>query len=88
MSKYDCSALAIAKMRNIVLLTGDAELRKVARNEGVVVMGTIGILDRAFEEKVITPEEYKESLNKLKEVNGREVRLPIKDLQERLDRLD
>ena len=51
-------------------------------------MGTIGILDRAFEEKVITPEEYKDSLNKLKEINGREVRLPIKELQERLDGLD
>ena len=88
LSKYDCSALAIAKKRNIVLLTGDAELRKIARNEGVIVMGTIGILDRAFEEKVITPEEYKDSLNKLKEINGREVRLPIKELQERLNGLD
>ena len=88
LSKYDCSALAIAKKRNIVLLTGDAELRKVARSEGVTVMGTIGILDRAFEDEVITQEEYKESLIKLKAVNGREVRLPSQELQERLDRLD
>lgn len=88
LSKYDCAALAIAKKRNIVLLTGDAELRKVARNEGVTVMGTIGVLDRAFVEKAITPEEYEDCLNKLKEVNGREVRLPIKELQDRLDRLD
>ena len=86
LSKYDCSALAIAKKRDIVLLTGDAELRKVAQSEGVTVMGTIGLLDRAFNDEVISTEEYKECLNKLKEVNGREVRLPLKELKERLNR--
>jgi len=35
LSEYDCSALAIAKQRELVLLTGDAALRKVALNEGV-----------------------------------------------------
>lgn len=28
LSKYDCTALAIAKERNIILLTGDKALRK------------------------------------------------------------
>ena len=62
------------------------ELRKVAQSEGVTVMGTIGLLDRTFNDEVISTEEYKECLNKLKEVNGREVLLPLKELQERLNR--
>ena len=87
LSKYDCSALAIAKNRGITLLTGDAELRKVAQREGVIVMGTIGVLDKAFETKAITKEEYRNCLESLKRFNGREVRLPSAALDERLERL-
>lgn len=42
-------ALAIAKCRRIILLTGDWALRKAAKEEGVSVMGTIGILDRLYD---------------------------------------
>ena len=88
LSKYDCSALAIAKKRKIILLTGDAELRKVAHTEGVTVIGTIGILDKILEEGEMTDEEYRDCILRLIKVNGREVRLPMVELQNRLKEID
>ena len=44
LSVHDRIALAIAKKRNITLLTGDQALRNAARSEGVPLIGTIGIL--------------------------------------------
>jgi len=41
LSKYDALALAIAKKRGFILLTGDMRLRKAAAEEGVEVRGTI-----------------------------------------------
>ena len=84
LSQYDCSAMAIAKIRGLVLLTGDAALRKVALSEGVSVMGTIGILDRLYGEKRVSLSEYRDCLCRFIEINGREVRLPTVDLQNRL----
>ena len=88
LSEYDCSALAIAKHRGLVLMTGDATLRKAALSEGVSVMGTIGLLDTLYEDGKITSEEYRECLLLLVKVNGREVRLPMAELQNRLDKID
>ncbi len=88
LSEYDCSALAIAKHRGLVLMTGDAALRKAALSEGISVMGTIGLLDKLYEDGKITSEEYRECLLLLVKVNGREVRLPMAELQNRLDKID
>lgn len=88
LSEYDCSALAIAKCRGLVLMTGDAALRKAALSEGVSVMGTIGLLDMLYEYGKITSEEYRECMLLLIKVNGREVRLPMAELQNRLDKID
>lgn len=88
LSHYDCAALAIAKYRQIVLLTGDAALRKAALSEGVTVMGSIGILDKLFDQRLITNEEYKECLILLTKYNGRKVRLPQLELQKRLEQLE
>lgn len=74
-SVYDCIALAIAKIRGLVLLTGDGPLRKAAVAEGVTVMGTIGILDQPHNGKLIKDEEYVECLQKLLEKNGGKVRV-------------
>jgi len=46
LSVYDRIALAIAKNRQIILLTGDGALRKEASREQVHVLGTPGILDQ------------------------------------------
>lgn len=84
LSQYDCAALAIAKMRNIVLMSGDAALRKVALSEGVAVTGTIGILDKLLETECVSPDEYKACILALLNANGREVRLPEAELAKRL----
>lgn len=88
LSEYDRSALAIAKHRGLVLLTGDAALRKAALSEGVSVKGTIGLLDNLYENEKISADEYRECLLLLIKVNGREVRLPMAELQNRLDKID
>lgn len=85
LSLYDCTALAIAKERDIVLLTGDRALRKAAAAEGVEVLGTIGILDRLYKNGYISAESYVESLRRFQKLNGGKVRLPEKELQRRID---
>ena len=87
LSVHDRIALAIAKKRNITLLTGDQALRKAAQREGVPLIGTIGILDQLHDLKMITTEEYIESLKDLQAKNGTVVRLPGRELLERIQRL-
>ncbi len=83
-SVYDCIALAIAKVRGLILLTGDGPLRKAAIAEGVAVMGTIGILDQLYGNSFIEDEEYAYCMKKLLELNGGKVRLPKHELEIRL----
>lgn len=86
-SRYDCIALAIAKCRGIILMTGDGELRKAAQEEHVEVMGTIGVLDRLIDKELISREEYLECLEELSQMNGGKVRLPAKALEERINNI-
>ena len=86
-SLFDCIALAIAKCRQITLLTGDGALRNAAKKENVPVIGTIGILDQVFRYKSIDSEEYLFCLEELKRNNGGKVRLPLQEIQERIDKL-
>ena len=85
LSVQDRIALAIAKHRNIVLLTGDRALREAAQLEKVPIMGTIGILDKLYEGNYITAEVFSECIGLLLEHNGKDVRLPRKELEKRLD---
>ena len=85
-STYDCIALAIAKCRGIILLTGDGALRKAAIQEGVEVMGSIKVLDLLHEGKLIDEKEYLFCLEEFKRHYGGKVRLPLSALQERIDR--
>lgn len=87
-SLYDCIALAIAKVREIILLTGDGPLRKAAEKEKVTVIGTIGVLDRLLDGEYIEKEEYIYCINALLENNGKKVRLPERELLKRLDNVD
>ena len=86
-STYDCIALAIAKCRKIVLLTGDGALRKAAIQEGVEVMGSIKVLDLLFENTLIDSSEYLFCLEEFKRNNGEKIRLPVAALQERIDKV-
>lgn len=87
LSIQDRIALAIAKERKIILLTGDMALRKAAGKEGVPVLGTIGVLDKLFEGAYIAREEYEYCLSELLKHNGGEVRLPSSELKKRRDSL-
>ena len=87
LSVHDRIALAIAKKRNITLLTGDQALRNAARSEGVSLIGTIGILDQLYDQELISTEEYVDSLKDLQAKNGAVVRLPANELEIRIRRL-
>lgn len=84
LSYYDRVALAIAKNRNIPLLTGDGPMRKAATQEGVEVIGTLRILDDLFKYALIDQEHYREILLKLKKENGKKVRLPSAEIEKRI----
>jgi predicted nucleic acid-binding protein len=87
LSIYDRIALAIAKVRNIVLLTGDGALRKAANSEKVNILGTIGILDQLLDGNYIPESEYERCLLELQRHNGQVVRLPKSEINSRLQRL-
>ncbi len=84
LSLYDCIALAIAKIRNLTLLTGDGPLRKAAKVEDVRLIGTIGILDRLLEGQYIDSGEFQYCIKELLKRNGGRVRLPESELRKRL----
>ena len=87
LSIYDRIALAIAKTRQITLLTGDGALRKAAKQENVPVLGTLGILDQLWDHQYITADEYKICLHELQKNNGGAVRLPSHEIFSRLEKL-
>lgn len=87
LTSQDRIAMAIAKVRGIALLTGDRGLRKAAKQEGVTVLGTIGILDQLFSGEYISAEEYRYCLAELQRNNGSAVRLPASELEKRLKKL-
>ena len=81
-SRFDSTALAIAKKRNIPLLTGDNALRKAAEMEGVEVMGTIRILDKLYHDRFIDEDEYRYCLYEF--LVHRDRWLPIDEIKIRL----
>lgn len=85
-SKYDALALAIAKRRNYLLLTGDRALRKAAASEGIEVRGTIWIFDEMLAENVIDEKEYVLLLKKVLAHLGNEIRLPEKEIIYRINK--
>jgi predicted nucleic acid-binding protein len=82
-SRTDLLALALAKSRHIVLLTGDQSLREAAASEGVEVHGTLWLLDCLVAERVISGEEAAFALGRMIQA-GR--RLPRNKAGERLIR--
>lgn len=84
LSVYDVFALAIAKFRGIVLLTGDGRLRKTAVAEGVTVHGTLWVFDELLCKGKITEEEYRGYMMELKKQNGNTVWLPEVEIYKRI----
>lgn len=87
LSSYDTFAMAIAKNRGYILLTGDGNLRKAAISEGISVKGTLWILDELFNNGHITKVEYLQYLKELQKYNGKQIRLPSVELERRIERL-
>ncbi|MCX8018458.1 MAG: hypothetical protein N2690_11245, partial [Rhodocyclaceae bacterium] len=83
-SHDDYLALALAKQESCTLLTGDANLRIVAKMESVEVMGTIGLLCAMIENQLLTVDEAIEALHKMK---AGKRRLPWHDAEKMLEAL-
>jgi predicted nucleic acid-binding protein len=72
-SRCDCLSLALAKQEGCTLLSGDKDLRELAKEEGVNVKGTLWIVESLVEHNFITIEKAGQAYDKMK-ANGR--RLP------------
>lgn len=86
LSEADAVALAIAKNRSITLLSGDGALRKTAQAEGVPIKGTIWVFDELLDSALISEEEYLQAMIDLKAQQDKGRRLPIKELDARIQR--
>lgn len=86
LSSYDTFALAIAKLRGIILLSGDGALRKAALKEKVEVHGTIWVVDRLAEEGLVSNSEYRSIFQDLLNHCGKDRFLPISEIRKRLSK--
>jgi len=81
----DSFTLALAKTQGYILLTGDAALATLAREEGVECHGVLWVLDLLERERVVP---LKELCSGLTQICGHpRCRLPKKAVAERLRRL-
>lgn len=82
--RNDIYALSMAKHRNGVLLTGDMDLRNAAEQEGIVVHGTIWIIEELVKRNMITIGIAKQAYHVLEQSRRR---LPFGDAHRRLEAL-
>jgi hypothetical protein len=80
--RIDLISLVLAMQENALLLTGDEALRKAAQQEGVVVHGTLWLLDAMVKGGAISKEEGYRSLVLMSNA-GR--RLPKKEVSARMN---
>ncbi len=84
-SLYDAIALAIAKTRAWILLTGDKPLRIAAERERVDCHGVIWIYDELRRQNKISASAFSEAIRALKmAVEEGKCRLPLHELDRRL----
>ena len=80
----DKTVLWKAKQLNCPLLTGDAKLRNEAIEQGVIVHGSLWVIQIMVESKVITVNAGIEYLQKLKVSNDR---LPLDEIEKLIKKL-
>lgn len=64
-STNDLFALLLAKSNTCSLVTGDDNLRKSAKNEGVAVHGLLWLLDKLVDHSILKPLEAAEALERI-----------------------
>lgn len=64
-SRNDLFALALAEVENCPLLTGDAALREAARNEQVIVKGTVWLVEQMITQQRITVAVARAAIQKM-----------------------
>ena len=70
-SRYDCFSLALAKQKSCPLLTGDRALRNAASREGVIVKGSIWIVNELVKNEILTKEEARDSYSRMEAAGSR-----------------
>lgn len=70
-SRTDCMALVLAQKKSCPLLTGDRALRNAARQEGVLVNGTIWLLEQLLAHEFLTVEQAYISLDTMERAGRR-----------------
>lgn len=83
-SVHDCFALFHAESQGIPLLTGDGNLRKIARSRGIDVRGTIWIVEQFLVDEILTQRQAISAVQKMKE--SADCRLPWPIFDEMLAR--
>lgn len=88
-SMQDSIALAIAKERKWILLTGDGGLRDAAKNEEVVCHGTLWIYDELLKNKLLSKKDYLDSMHKLlNAIENYKRHLPANEIQKRIETIN
>ena len=72
-SYYDALNLAIAKVRKMVLVTGDQQLVKFCKQQEVNCIGTIKLIEILLEKQIICADESIIALEKLKSDSSRRI---------------
>lgn len=80
-STNDLFALVLARTLKAMLITGDRRLRQIAVQQGVVVHGTLWVLDEMVRLKVVAPPQAAQALEQML---ARGSRLPQAECQRRL----
>ena len=81
LSFMDCVALALARQEASILLTGDAKLRKYAKERHIEVKGTIWLVQQLFDHGLLNAAEAETAYNRMRDDGSR---LPEKDIQKQL----
>ncbi|MEA2034002.1 MAG: type II toxin-antitoxin system VapC family toxin [Euryarchaeota archaeon] len=78
LSITDISVYYHANKRGWVIITGDGALRKFASEKGILVHGTLWILDEFVEAGCLLPDEAADALNSILNSGGR---LPLEECE-------
>ena len=66
----ECIALAVEQKASLII-TDDKKAKNYAKRIGINVIGTLGLIVQAVNERVLTPEEGIKTIERLKEINFR-----------------